>query len=72
MKKVGFRKKVDIDWSDPFAVLCIVLISIGFVSAILVTCLSSWKTDWLTPTLFGGVGIISGVIILIESIIDNR
>ena len=71
MKRVGFRKKVNIDWSDPFAVLCIVLISIGFVFAILVTCLSSWKTDWLAPTLFGGVGIISGVIILIESIVDK-
>lgn len=72
MKKVGFRKRIniDIDWSDPFMVFFIIFTSIGIFVAIILTILSAWKEGWVASALFGGVGILSGIVGIICQLLD--
>lgn len=71
MKKVGFRRKMNIDWSDPFMVFFAVFTLIGLFMALLVTIFSAWKEMWLVPAMFGGVGILFGIIGFIIALIDS-
>ena len=65
MKRRGFRRRVNIDWSDPFMVFFIVFTIIGIIIAIFLTALSAWKEGWVASALFGGVGIFFGIVGLI-------
>ena len=62
MRKVGFRRRVNIDWSDPFTVLFVIFTAIGVLIAIFLTVLSAWKEGWVVSALFGGVGIFFGIV----------
>ena len=61
MKRVGFRK-INIGWDDPFIVFSIIFIIIGIIIAIILTALSEWEDGWLVPTIFGGAGILFGIV----------
>ena len=71
MKKTGFRRRVNIDWSDPFMVFFIIFTAIGIFIAIILTVLSAWKEGWVASALFGGVGILFGIIGFITNLIDS-
>ena len=71
MKKVGFRRKINIDWSDPFMVFFVMFTSVGVLIAIILTALSAWKEGWVASALFGGVGILFGIIGLISQLLDS-
>jgi len=69
MKKVGFKRKVSWDWENPFAILFIIFMGIGILSALLVTIISAWNTpSMLVPSIFGGVGIVFGILALTTSL----
>ena len=70
MKKTGFRRRINIDWSDPFMVFFIMFTAIGVFIAIILTVLSAWKEGWVASALFGGVGILFGIIGFITNLID--
>lgn len=71
MKKTGFRRRINIDWSDPFMVFFIMFTAIGVFIAIILTVLSAWKEGWVASALFGGVGILFGIIGFIANLIDS-
>lgn len=71
MKKTGFRRRINIDWSDPFMVFFIIFTAIGIFVAIILTVLSVWKEGWVASALFGGVGILFGIIGFITNLIDS-
>jgi uncharacterized membrane protein (DUF485 family) len=73
MKKVGFRRRisVNVDWSDPFMVFFIMFTAIGVLIAIILTALSAWKEGWVASAVFGGVGILFGIIGLICALVDS-
>lgn len=71
MKKTGFRRRINIDWSDPFMVFFIIFTAIGIFVAIILTVLSVWKEGWVVSALFGGVGILFGIIGFITNLIDS-
>lgn len=71
MKKTGFRRRINIDWSDPFMVFFIIFTGIGIFIAIILTVLSAWKEGWVASALFGGVGILFGIIGFITNLIDS-
>lgn len=71
MKKVGFRRRVNIDWDDPFMVFFVIFTAIGVLIAIILTALSAWKEGWVASALFGGVGILFGIIGFITNLIDS-
>ena len=71
MKKTGFRRRINIDWSDPFMVFFIIFTAIGVFIAIILTVLSAWKEGWVASALFGGVGILFGIIGFITNLIDS-
>jgi uncharacterized membrane protein (DUF485 family) len=71
MKKTGFRRRINIDWSDPFVVFFIIFTAIGVFIAIILTVLSAWKEGWVASALFGGVGILFGIIGFITNLIDS-
>ena len=70
MKKVGFRRKITIDWSDPFMVFFVMFTSVGIFIAIILTVLSAWKEGWVASALFGGVGILFGIVGFISQLLD--
>ena len=70
MKKVGFRRKINIDWSDPFMVFFVMFTSVGVLIAIILTALSAWKEGWVASALFGGVGILFGIVGFISQLLD--
>lgn len=73
MKKVGFRRKVNWDWENPFAILFIIFMGIGIISALLVTAMSAWNTpSMLVPSIFGGMGIVFGILALTTSLTRDR
>lgn len=73
MRKVGFRRKVNWDWENPFAILFIIFMGIGIISALLVTAVSAWNTSSvLAPSIFGGMGIVFGILTLITSLTRDR
>ena len=71
MKKIGFRRRINIDWSEPFMVFFIVFTAIGVFIAIMLTALSAWKEGWVASALFGGIGILFGIIGFITNLIDS-
>ena len=71
MKKTGFRRRINIDWSDPFMVFFIIFTAIGVFIAIILTVLSVWNEGWVASALFGGVGILFGIIGFITNLIDS-
>lgn len=71
MKKVGFRRRVNIDWDDPFMVFFVIFTAVGVLIAIILTALSAWKEGWVASALFGGVGILFGIIGFITNLIDS-
>lgn len=71
MKKTGFRRRINIDWSDPFMVFFIMFTAIGVFIAIILTVLFAWKEGWVASALFGGVGILFGIIGFITNLIDS-
>ena len=71
MKKVGFRRKINIDWDDPFMVFFIIFTIIGILIAIFLTALSAWKEGWVASALFGGIGIFFGIFGFISQLLDN-
>ena len=72
MRKVGFRRKINWDWENPFAILFIIFMGIGILSALLVTAMSAWNTpSMLVPSIFGGMGIVCGILTLITSLTRN-
>lgn len=71
MKKTGFRRRINIDGSDPFMVFFIIFTAIGIFIAIILTVLSAWKEGWVASALFGGVGILFGIIGFITNLIDS-
>ena len=71
MKKTGFRRRINIDWSDPFVVFFIIFTAIGVFIAIILIVLSAWKEGWVASALFGGVGILFGIIGFITNLIDS-
>ena len=62
MKKIGFRRRVNIDWSDPFMVFFIMFTALGALIAIFLTVFSAWKEGWIASALFGGVGVFFGIV----------
>ena len=70
MKKIGFRRKINIDWSDPFMVFFVMFTSVGIFIAIILTVLSAWKEGWVASALFGGVGILFGIVGFISQLLD--
>ena len=71
MKKTGFRRRVNIDWDDPFMVFFVIFTAVGVLIAIILTALSAWKEGWVASALFGGVGILFGIIGFITNLIDS-
>lgn len=71
MKKIGFRKRLNIDWSDPFMVFFIVFTAMGVLVAIFLTIFSVWKEGWLISAIFGGVGIFLGIVGFVSHLIDG-
>ena len=71
MKKVGFRRKINIDWDDPFMVFFIIFTIIGILIAIFLTALSAWKEGWVASALFGGIGIFFGIFGFITQLLDS-
>lgn len=73
MRKVGFRRKVNWDWENPFAILFIIFMGIGIISALLVTAMSAWNTpSMLAPSIFGGMGIVFGILALTTSLTRDQ
>ena len=73
MRKVGFKRKLNWDWENPFAILFIIFMGIGIFSALLVTVVSAWNTpSVLAPSIFGGMGIVFGIFTLITSLTRDR
>ena len=73
MKKVGFRRKINWDWENPFAILFIIFMGIGIISALLVTAISAWNTaSVLVPSIFGGMGIVFGILALTTSLTRDQ
>lgn len=73
MKKVGFRRKINWDWENPFVILFIIFMGIGLFTALLVTAISAWKTPaMLMPSIFGGMGIVFGILALVTSLTRDR
>lgn len=73
MRKVGFRRKINWDWENPFAILFIIFTGIGIISALLVTAISAWNTpSMLVPSIFGGMGIVFGILTLITSLTRDQ
>ncbi len=71
MKKVGFRRKINIDWDDPFMVFFIIFTIIGIIIAIFLIALSAWKEGWVASALFGGIGIFFGIFGFITQLLDS-
>ena len=71
MKKIGFRRRINIDWDDPFMVFFVIFTAVGVLIAIILTALSAWKEGWVASALFGGVGILFGIIGFITNLIDS-
>lgn len=71
MKKVGFRRRIIIDWDDPLIVLFIIFTAVGVLVAIILTILSAWKEGWIASALFGGVGVFFGIIGFISQLLDS-
>lgn len=71
MKKTGFRRRINIDWDDPFMVFFVIFTAVGVFIAIMLTILSAWKEGWVASALFGGVGILFGIIGFITNLIDS-
>jgi uncharacterized membrane protein (DUF485 family) len=71
MKKTGFRRRINIDWDDPFMVFFVIFTAVGVLIAIILTALSAWKEGWVASALFGGVGILFGIIGFITNLIDS-
>lgn len=71
MRKVGFRRRINIDWDDPFMVFFIMFTAIGALIAIILTILSAWKEGWIASALFGGVGIFFGIFGFISQLLDS-
>ena len=73
MKKIGFRRKLNWDWENPFVIFFIIFTGLGILTAILVTAISAWKTpSMLAPSIFGGMGIVFGILALITSFTRDR
>ena len=71
MKKTGFRRRINIDWDDPFMVFFVIFTAVGVLIAIVLTALSAWKEGWVASALFGGVGILFGIIGFITNLMDS-
>lgn len=71
MRKVGFRRRINIDWDDPLIVLFIIFTAVGVLVAIILTILSAWKEGWVASALFGGVGILFGIIGFVSQLLDS-
>ena len=71
MRKTGFRRRISIDWDDPFMVFFVIFTAVGVLIAIILTALSAWKEGWVASALFGGVGILFGIIGFITNLIDS-
>lgn len=71
MKKIGFRRRINIDWDDPFMVFFVIFTTIGIIIAIFLTALSAWKEGWGASALFGGVGIFFGIVGFISKLLDS-
>jgi len=71
MRKVGFRRRINIDWDDPFMVFFIIFTAVGILIAIILTASSAWKEGWVASALFGGVGILFGIIGFISQLLDS-
>lgn len=71
MKKTGFRRRINIDWDDPFMVIFVIFTAVGVFIAIMLTILSAWKEGWVASALFGGIGILFGIIGFITNLIDS-
>ena len=75
MKKIGFRRKLKIswDWENPFVIFFIIFMGIGIFAALLVTAMSTWNTPaMLVPSIFGGMGVVFGILGLTTSLTKNR
>lgn len=73
MKKVGFRRKISWDWENPFAIFFIIFAGLGILSALLVTIISAWNTPAiLAPSIFGGMGVIFGILALTTSLTRDQ
>lgn len=73
MKKVGFKRKINWDWENPFAILFIIFMGIGIFAALLVTAMSAWNTPaMLVPSIFGGMGVVFGFLGLTTSLTKDR
>jgi hypothetical protein len=75
MKKVGFRRKLRInwDWENPLAIFFIIFTGIGIISALLVTAMSAWNTPAvLAPSIFGGMGVVFGFLGLTTSLTRDQ
>ena len=71
MKKTGFRRRINVDWDDPFMVFFVIFTAVGVLIAIILTILSAWEKGWVASALFGGVGILFGIIGFITNLIDS-
>lgn len=73
MKKIGFRRKINWDWENPFVILFIIFMGIGIFAALLVTIISAWNTAAvLAPSIFGGMGVVFGFLGLTTSLTRDR
>lgn len=73
MKKIGFRRRINIDWDNPFVIFFIIFMGIGLFTALLVTAVSAWNTPaMLMPSIFGGMGVVFGIIALVTSLTRDR
>lgn len=72
MKKIGFRRKINIDWNNPFMVFFAIFTTIGILITTVLIVLSAWEEGWLAGAVFGGVGILLGIIGFIHQFLDSR
>jgi len=71
MKKVGFRRKINIDWNSPFMVVFVICTIIGIIIAAILAFFSVLKENWIAPVFWGGVGILFEIIGLICTLTDS-
>jgi hypothetical protein len=64
MKKIGFRRKISIDWGDPGVIFTTVFLIITLLSSGIVTFFGNWSKAWPCPLLFGIVTVISLLVYL--------
>lgn len=80
MKKIGFKRKIYINWESPAAIVSMIFTGTGLLMGLLVIILSITDAAMIkedtfivvVPIILIGLGIINGIILLIGSYIFSR